>query len=243
LNPKDLLVIIPHSGLYIPPEIDQRNIDKNVHRELLIPVDVDTDKLYDFPEIPKFIFKYLRSIIDVNQSPDDLDDSCPVKTIYNNDIYLDKPGIEERKYYIKHYHQPFHEEIINYLNSNKPLLIVDSHSTHNNDVDEHGDRFTGEITISNYQATEYDKDGYTKTCAGDLLKYFEDCLKSHGINVKANTKYLTRTYGYIEEFYSKKYGIPLITIECNESLYKNNIDGINKILYSSIEKTVDWTEK
>jgi len=240
LNPNDLLIITPHPGLEIPPDIDGHNINPDIADDLFIPVDKDTDQLYKIPGIQQFIFPYLRSLIDVNQVPDDLDNSCPDKTIYDDNIFLNDYTLKQRKYFIEKYHNAFHDDIIDYLGRHHPRLIIDGHSTHDNDVDDYGDRFSGDITISNLQITDQDSNWMTKTCSNELIEYFAGCLDEHGILCKVNTDYLVNTYGYIEELYSKRFGIPLILIECNQRLYDGNIANVNAILYKSIDKTLEW---
>ena len=228
-----LFVIIPHSGTEIPKELDADNFKKNAIKQIDKEIDIFTDKLYDFKDVFKnkdIIFKYHRGLIDVNQSPSRIDESIPIITFINTPIYIKPPSKEERQQLGEKYFNTFHEITTGMIQKMRPLLILDAHSTHDGDEDEFGDRFDNDISLGNYQETEQDTGGSTRTCSDELIELYAENLQKElpSIKIGINTKYLSRTYGYIEERYTKLavQNIPLILQETNEKLYtsKNELD-------------------
>ena len=224
---EQILVIIPHSGDDLPIEIEDDDIKESVSDDLYIEMDVGTDVIYDFRDKlgnNQILFPIHRGIIDPNGDPDHLDDSIPVKTIFDHDIYRKKPSNEFRKDLLAQYHTKFHD----YLSqqAEKCLMIFDSHSTQVGDKDDFGDRFDSDIAVANKQINVYDGKVVQNTCDDDLLNYYAEALEKEldgKYNIGINTKYLVNTYGYIEGRYGQSknelYSKPVLLQEINEAMY------------------------
>jgi N-formylglutamate amidohydrolase len=249
----NILVITPHASRKLPKEVKLTNIRKSALKDLNFEVDECTDKLYDFKKYfnnDQISFGYHRGIIDAQDHPNNIKEAIPLKTFFDKDIYLKDLGIEERQLLLNKYHKTWHEGVANYLKNNlKPLFIIDGHSTSSGDVDDYGDRFEGDITLGSWQRTKWDKGGFTRTCSDKLIETFGECLQKYIKKVNLNSKYVCKTYGYIEERYSKFFKNELLLIETNEKLYiksqnrdeadEKNLKELNKIFAYCIKETIN----
>jgi len=234
-----LFVIIPHAGTQIPDELQEDVFHKDIFKELDKETDMFTDKLYDFKNTlhnNHIIFKYHRGLIDVNEPSNTAEKfDTPVSNydFKGHKIYITPLTKEQKQYLIDKYYNSFHARCKDAIAQLKPALILDAHSTHSQDDDVYGDRFEGDISLGNYQKTKWDKDGSTLTCSNELLEGYAENLQKllPRLQIQLNSLYLTKTYGYIEENYTKLAitGIPLILQETNEKLYTNNwkLDELN----------------
>lgn len=233
----NILVLIPHSGKAIPKEIEPTNIRKEAVKDLQYEVDVGTDEIFDFKQYfnnDQFVFKYNRGLIDVNESPKDLNASIDLKTFFDKPIYKKDLSIETRKILLNKYHKAFHNDIEQYFKSHlKPLFILDCHSSYENEKGDSGDEFKGDIEVANVQIYRTDKNKMMLTCPDNILYSFIKELKEVFNDVRGNTDYLTKTYGYIEDHYSQDFKVPTIIIEIKKELF---LDKNKKIVESKVKE-------
>jgi N-formylglutamate amidohydrolase len=245
----NILVITPHAGRAIPTDIKKSNINNDAFSDMLYEIDEYTDKIYNFKSYfgnTQFNFPYLRSLIDVNEPIANFDDSVPLKTFFNRDIYSVPYTKAQRHYLAKKYHRRFHDSIIKHLNTHKPpIFILDGHASSLNEEGDTHSKFTSDFELSNYQRTKKDSGGQTISCSEKLLNIFAQELSKYYQNVKINTPYLTNTYGYIEEFYPKKMNVPVLCLEINKALYidngklnNNSLIDINRKLAVVLKNTI-----
>lgn len=91
---KELLVVIPHSGILVPPEISFSQLAADFHA-LLRNVDWYTNWLYDFTDLlgnRQLTFPYCSLILEANRHPEILDDCVPLRDVNGEPIY--RPGSE-----------------------------------------------------------------------------------------------------------------------------------------------------
>ena len=222
-----ILVVIPHSSEIIPEEIDTDNINDVVSDEIYFEIDEGTEYIYDFRKDlhnQQLLFSWHRAFIDVNQDPDVLDNSIPVKTFFDHDLYLNEPSETMRRVLLNIYHAVFHQALSR--KAEDAIMIFDSHSTSVGDVDEFGDRFDSDISVANCQVQSDSDKTYKDTCNIDLMNYYVDYLDKEfkgKYTIGINTKYLLNTFGYIEGRYGQSQGLPYSTPvllqEINEALY------------------------
>ena len=85
----DVLVVVPHSGVAIPPEISLEDLTEDF-TALLKNVDWFTQWLYDFRDIlgnRQLVFPYCSILLDANRDPADLDECVPVRDVFGRPIY------------------------------------------------------------------------------------------------------------------------------------------------------------
>ena len=246
-----VIVVIPHSSTRIPNEIDRDNI--NWSKEIESEVDVYTDEIYDFRKRlgnKEIVFNYHRAFIDVNQSPNELNDSIPLKEFNGNKLYKNNPSKEKRKLLLKKYHKTFHNELS--IMAEDAILIFDGHSTSNGQTNNFGDKFEAEISVSNRQILSDNDKQQSNTCDIELMNLYVSALKKE-LNGKhkivTNIPYLDKTYGYIEKRYGldkdKNWSCPVLLQEINKNLYmdkdkpnKNKIAFLNKCFANALEDAV-----
>jgi len=148
---EELLVVVPHSGIVIPTEIDPGSLAEDFSI-LMRNVDWHTDWLYDFRDFlgnDQLVFPFCSIVLEANRHPANIDESVPLKDALSRAVY--KKGAEpdetmrdalSRKYLV-----PFHNEISRIIAHGKRLLL-DAHST----VTAHGVA-DNQIELMNYQIT------------------------------------------------------------------------------------------
>jgi len=181
----------------------------------------------------QLIFAYHRAFIDVNQDPEVLDNSIPVKTFFDHDLYLKEPSESMRKFLLDKYHARFHHLLSQAAED--ALLIFDSHSTSVGDRDDYGDRFDSDISVANYQVLSDSDKTYKDTCSIDLMNFYIDNIEKEfkgRYKIGINTKYLVNTFGYIEGRYGQNkdlpYSTPVLLQEINEALYTDEKGNFNR---------------
>lgn len=112
---KELLVVIPHSGIVIPGELPLESLSERFP-ELVQNVDWYTNWLYDFRDLLEnrhIVFPYCSLIVEANRHPDILEDSVPLKDVRGESVYKTqrKPDDELRKVLAKKYLTTFHKAI------------------------------------------------------------------------------------------------------------------------------------
>ncbi|MFT5760883.1 MAG: N-formylglutamate deformylase, partial [Alteromonadaceae bacterium] len=116
-----LLISMPHNGEQIPQDI----ANKMTELAKTVPdTDWHKDKLYDFAKaLGAYIIMptYNRYVIDLNRDPNGVDlypganstELCPTTAFDLSALYIEgsEPNADEITYRIKHYWQPYHDQI------------------------------------------------------------------------------------------------------------------------------------
>lgn len=236
---KELLVVIPHSGIVIPAEIPLESLSERFP-EMVRNVDWYTNWLYDFRDFldnRQIVFPYCSLILEANRHPGILDDSVPLKDIRAEGVYKTQmePDEELRKTLSRKYLTAFHASISDAIESGAEFLL-DGHST----VTARGVA-DNQIDLMNFQHSHLDPkprhfspDVYIETYATELRKRLPE------VRVTVNSSEYYTVYGHVCTEHSVnalgRIGrqAPAIIQETNERLYKNpdrtpNVKAINRL--------------
>ncbi len=250
---KELLVVIPHSGIVVPGEIPLDSLSDDFPG-LIRNVDWYTNWLYDFRDLldnKQIVFPYCSLILEGNRHPDILDDSVPLKDVHGMSIY--RPGREPaeklRKFLSGKYLRPFHTGIGEEIERGK-LFLLDGHST----VSARG-MADNQIDLMNYQITELE--GKPRSfCPDSIAESYAEALRKRLPEVKVTvngSEYYT-TYGHICAEHSvhslQREGsrVPGLLQETNEKLYRNadrtpNIEALNRLRRAFAESLAEVRQR
>ncbi len=221
---KDLLVVVPHSGVLIPNEISLDSLS-NEFPKLMRNVDWYTNWLYDFRDIlgnSQLTFSYCSLILEANRHPESLEDSVPLKDILGEPIYRHgrEPDRKLRQSLSRQYLRKFHRDISTGIARGKTFML-DGHST----MTAQGIA-DNQIELMNFQApnpdgkpTYFCPDIFIETYANQLAKMLPE------INVTVNESRYGRVYGHVCGEHSinamRRVGnrVPAILQETNQKLY------------------------
>ncbi|MFO7570212.1 MAG: N-formylglutamate amidohydrolase [Smithellaceae bacterium] len=235
----DILVVVPHSGVAIPPEISFEDLSDDFS-SLIKNVDWYTHWLYDFRDIlacRQIVFPYCSILLEANRDPADIDESVPLKDVHGQPVYRGgcEPSPSMRAAWSDKYLKPFHRSIEENISAGAGLLF-DGHST----VTARGMQ-ENQIDLMNFQHTPRDEkplyycpDVMVETYASELRKRLPDVL----VTVNASEYY--RVHGHVCAAHSvnalKRAGAraPAFIQETHERLFKNedgtpNIAQINRL--------------
>lgn len=223
---KELLVVIPHSGIIIPSEISLTTLTPEFPR-LMRNVDWYTNWLYDFRGIlgnSQIEFPYCSLVLEANRDPDKLEDSVPLKDAFNEPIYRygREPEQPEREFLAHKYLYPFHKEIEETIVQGMSFML-DAHSTISSRgvADNQIELMNYQLTGANEEKTVFCPDIFIETYAEELAKRLPD------IKITVNESRYDKVYGHICWKNSvnspKRIGekVPAILQETNQSLYLN----------------------
>jgi len=236
---KELLVVIPHSGIVIPGEIPLESLSDRFPA-LVQNVDWYTNWLYDFRDLLQnqhLVFPYCSLILEANRHPDILDDSVPLKDVRGESVYKPQrePDSELRKLLADKYLTFFHKGIECCIESGGEFLL-DGHST----VTARGVA-DNQIDLMNFQHSYLDEkpryyspDIYVEAYATELRRRLPD------VKITVNSSEYYTVYGHVCAEHSVnamgRVGtrVPAIIQETNERLYKNpdrtpNVEAINTL--------------
>jgi hypothetical protein len=223
----DLLVVIPHSGILIPPEIPINALSDEFEK-FTVDIDWHTHWLYDFRDIldnSQMIFPYCSLILEANRNPDILEDSVPLKNRLAKDLYKkgEEPDITLKQLLARKYLKPFHYDISKKIVKDKINFMLDGHST----VTSHGVA-DNQIELMNYQVspinstkTVFCPDAFIEIYAEELAKMLPE------IKISVNESEFDTVYGHVCGQHSinsmKRKGarVPAILQETNQKLYMN----------------------
>ena len=222
----DVLVVVPHSGVSIPPEISLEDLTEDF-TTLLKNVDWFTQWLYDFRDIlgnRQLVFPYCSILLDANRDPADLDECVPVKDVFGRQIYHPayEPSTSMRSAWSDKYLKPFHRSIEENIAAGAGL-IFDGHST----ITARGVA-DNQIDLMNFQKTPgddkplyYCPDLIVETYADELRKRLPDVV------VTINASEYIHVHGHICAAHCinslKRTGAraPAFIQETNERLFRN----------------------
>lgn len=223
---KELLVVIPHSGILIPKEIPLDSLSPEFPG-LMRNIDWHTNWLYDFGDMlgnSQLAFPCCNLILEANRHPQQLDDCVPLKDIWGEPIY--HPGREPspalRRRLSRKYLQAFHRGISREISLGKTFML-DAHST----VTARGVA-DNQIELMNFQVSKpgdklayFCPDAFVETYASELAK------RLPGIKVTVNESKYHQVYGHVCGAHSinalTRVGkrVPAILQETNQKLYLN----------------------
>jgi len=223
---KELLVVIPHSGILVPHEIPIDSISDDFSK-LTRNVDWYTNWLYDFRDIlgnSQIIFPYCNLILEANRHPDNIDDSVPLKDVIGIPVYESglEPDKRLREALSRKYLHKFHQEISSKI-ANGVAFMLDSHST----LSAKGVT-DNQIEIMNVQV-RYEDGKLTYFCPDIIIETYANALTKllPGIKVTINQSRYDKVYGHICAEHSinamkrVRNRVPGILQETNQSLYMN----------------------
>ncbi|MBN1105801.1 MAG: N-formylglutamate amidohydrolase [Deltaproteobacteria bacterium] len=236
---KELLVVIPHSGIVVPGEISLESLSERFPG-LAQNVDWYTNWLYDFRDLLEnrhIVFPYCSLIVEANRHPDILEDSVPLKDVRGQSVYKPQrePDDDLRKVLSTKYLKTFHKTIEDCIKDGAEFLL-DGHST----VTARGVT-DNQIDLMNFQHSYLDEkpryyspDYYVETYATELRKRLPN------VKVTVNSSEYYTVYGHVCAEHSVNAAgrvgsrVPAIIQETNECLYKNpdrtpNVEAINRL--------------
>jgi hypothetical protein len=221
---ENLHVVIPHSGILIPQEIQVDALSPEFPR-LMKNVDWYTNWLYDFQDIlgnSQIVFPYCSLILEANRDPDNLDQSVPLKDTLGEALYKPsrEPSVNLRRGLARRYLETFHKQIGNTITRGKGFML-DAHST----VTARGVG-DNQIELMNYQICGPDRekayfcpDIYIETYADEIGKRLPE------IKVTVNESRYYHVYGHVCGKHSTnstgrvRRRVPAILQETNQKLY------------------------
>ena len=235
----DILVVVPHSGVVIPPEISLEDLSDEF-TVLIKNVDWHTQWLYDFRDIlanRHLVFPYCSILLEANRDPADIDESVPLHDVFGRPIYRKgyEPSASMRATWSDKYLKAFHRNIEENISAGAGLLF-DGHST----MTARGIA-DNQIDLMNFQQTDRDEkplyycpDVIVETYAAELRKRLPDVL------VTVNGSEYVTVHGHVCAAHSvnaiKRVGTraPAFIQETNEHLFKNedgtpNVGQINRL--------------
>lgn len=223
---KELLVVVPHSGILIPNEIQPDSLSNDFPR-LMRNVDWYTDWLYDFRDILEnshLVFPYCNLIVEANRHPEKLDECVPLRDPLNEPVY--RTGLEPdrtlRQYLATRYLHKFHHSISLEIKRGKKFML-DGHSTvtARGVADNQVELMNFQVSSSDGEITYFCPDVIIETYANELVK------RLPGIKVTVNESRYDKVYGHVCGEHSinamTRVGnrVPAILQETNQNLYMN----------------------
>ncbi|MFH0963161.1 MAG: N-formylglutamate amidohydrolase [Planctomycetota bacterium] len=236
---RELLVVIPHSGIIVPEEIPLGSLSERFPT-LVRNVDWYTNWLYDFRDVldnRHIVFPYCSLILEANRHPGILEDSVPLVDVRGEAVYKAgrEPSEEVRKLLAKRYLGAFHGAIEESIGAGAEFLL-DGHST----VTARGVA-DNQIDLMNFQHSRLDEgpkyyspEIYVETYAAELRR------RLAGVKVTVNSSEYYTVHGHVCAEHSvnamgrEGTRAPAIIQETNERLYKNedrtpNVEAINRL--------------
>ncbi len=236
---KELLVVIPHSGIVIPGDIPLENLSEQFP-SMVQNIDWYTNWLYDFRDIlgnRHLVFPYCSLVLEANRHPEILDDSVPLKDVKGRSVYASgcELDIKMRAALSSTYLKAFHDTIENHI-AQGAIFLFDGHST----ITARGVA-DNQVDLMNFQHSHLDKkplyyspEIYVETYASELRKRLPE------VEVTVNSSEYYTVYGHVCAAHSvNNLGpigskVPALIQETNERLYKNpdrtpNVKAINRL--------------
>ena len=229
---KEILVVIPHSGILIPNEIPIDSISRDFSR-LMRNVDWYTNWLYNFRDIlgnSHLAFPYCSLILEANRHPEHLDDCVPLKDALGEPIYQTghEPDCDLRQSLSRKYLQAFHQDISEEIARGK-VFMLDAHSTvtARGVADNQIDLMNFQVSQLNDELTYFCPDVFIETYANELVK------RLSWVKVTVNQSKYYNVYGHVCGAHSVNAmtrdgnRVPTILQETNQKLYMNEDRTLN----------------
>jgi len=222
----DILVVVAHSGVAVPPEIPLEDLSEEFP-VLLQNVDWYTQWLYDFRDIldnRHVVFPYCSILLEANRDPLEIDECVPLQDIFGRPIYRSgyEPSSSMRAVWSEKYLKPFHRTIEENISSGAGLLL-DGHST----ITARGVA-DNQIELMNFQQSARDEkpvfycpDAIVETYAVELRKRLPE------VTITVNASDFVKVHGHVCAAHSinalKRTGVraPAFIQETNEHLFRH----------------------
>lgn len=224
---KELLVVVPHSGVVVPAEIDPASLSPGF-AATLANVDWYTDWLYQFRDVldnQQLTFPYCSILLEANRHPDMIDDAVPLRDVFGAELYDPErvPSFEMRTQLASRYLQPFHQQVSAAIGAGAEFLL-DAHST----IPANGVA-PNQIDLMNFQHSVHDEERlyfspmvYIETYAEELARRLPE------VHVTVNASEYYNVYGHVCAAHSinaiGRVGrrVPAICQETCHALYMNS---------------------
>ncbi|MGH8292929.1 MAG: N-formylglutamate amidohydrolase [Gammaproteobacteria bacterium] len=219
-----LLVSIPHTGTYVPPEIAAQFASDYIRG--LPMTDWHLHHLYDYlPALgaTTIYATYSRFVADLNRAPDDaplypgrFETGCvALKTFWGEEIYRTPPGRQEIERRRQIVHAPYHARLLELLQMKirkfGRAVLIDAHSVASRANLLHA-ALTDDIFLG-------DRDG--RSNSGWLTEVADTAFRAQGLRVARNRPYKG---GYITDHYGKPQTVEALQIEMCERVYMDEVD-------------------
>ena len=221
-----LLVSIPHTGEFVPPEVAARFASPRI--AALPMTDWHLHLLYDFLpalDVDLFAARVSRLVVDLNRPPDGAalypgrfeTSLVPAATFAGEPVFATPPDAEEVERLRLAYHAPYHAGLEARLREKSarhrgaPVVLIDAHSVVSDANQLHG-RLNDDIYLG-------DRDG--TTCPGWLTDSVERLFRERGFAVSRNAPY---NGGYTTAHYGSMAHVHALQIEMVQRLYMDEDD-------------------
>lgn len=247
---KELLVVVPHSGVVVPAEIPADSLSA-CFPAMLRNVDWYTHWLYDFTDMlenRQLTFPFCSLLLEANRHPEIPDDAVPLTDVYGESLYKPgrEPSFEQRLHLSNKYLKVFHRQIETAIAGGAEFML-DGHST----VAERG-MAPNQIDIMNFQHSRLDATRnefsplvFVETYAEELQSRLPD------VRVTVNASEYYDVYGHVCAAHSvnamRRVGrkVPAIIQETAQQLYMDGkapdviaIDRLRRAFAESIHATL-----
>ncbi len=208
-----IIANLPHSGLFVPPDIAQ-NLTKN-HQNFLPNQDWHLDKLYHFlPDLGITMLQavYSRYVVDLNRTlqPPFFGNFwrsvVPEQTAFNAPLYQTLPSLQDIEQRIEQYYQPYHQQLQNLLDQ----LIEKFGKVYLLDLHSFFGLITDPVCLGNVNG---------QSCSEGLISTVERAFSSQGYQVVRNKVF---TGGYITQHYGNIPQVEALQIEIRYPVYLNS---------------------
>lgn len=215
-----LLVSIPHTGTFVPPEIAAHFATPAMGEGVM--ADWHLHELYAFlPDLGIDVLHatHHRFVVDLNRPPDARPlypgrfetGLVPTETFQGEAIWRTPPSAEEIAHRRERYHRPYHAELERLLADKRARFgrcyLIDAHS-----VESRASRLHGRLQEDIYLG---DRDG--KTCDPWFTQFVRELFEKENLKVSVNHPYKG---GYITAHYPAE-GVQTLQIEMCQHLYMN----------------------
>ena len=219
-----LLVSIPHTGTWVPPEIAAQFASDYIRG--LPMTDWHLYHLYDYlPALgaTTIYATYSRFVADLNRPPDNtplypgrFETGCvALKTFWGEEIYRTAPGPQEIERRRQLVHAPYHAKLLELLQMKirkfGRAVLVDAHSVPSRANLLHA-ALTDDIFLG-------DRDG--RSNSGWLTEVADTAFRAQGFRVAHNRPYKG---GYTTDHYGKLDAVEALQIEMCERVYMDEAD-------------------
>lgn len=215
-----LLVSIPHTGIYVPPDIAANFAAPAMSEGVM--ADWHLHELYTFlPELGVDVVHatHHRFVADLNRPPDATPlypgrfetGLVPTETFQGEPIWRVPPSVHEIERRLRQFHRPYHAELERRVRDKHARFgrcyLIDAHS-----VESRASRLHGPLQEDIYLG---DRDG--TTCDEELTRLVRRLFEERGLKVSVNRPYKG---GYITAHYPGE-GVQTLQIEMCQHLYMN----------------------